>query len=202
VPGLEAAAGLARVGGNRALYVKLLRQFVAEQGPALDQVAAALSTGDRALAERLAHSLKGVAGNLGATRVQSEAGVLERLIRERASADEVDNARLRVDRELAPLTTALGAILGARPASPAVTAAPSSMSVDPAQSREAATKLVALLSESDPGASEFIQEHRDALVVLFDPASFAEFEALVDGYAFADAHDRLTRARATFAGSH
>jgi len=39
---------------------------VEQQGPTLDQVSAALAGGDTALAERLAHTLKGVAGNTGA----------------------------------------------------------------------------------------------------------------------------------------
>ena len=66
IDGLDTTDGLARVGGNRKLYVKILRQFVEQQGPANDQVADALATGDHALAERLAHTLKGVAGNIGA----------------------------------------------------------------------------------------------------------------------------------------
>ena len=46
--------------------MKILRQFAEEQGPALDEVAEAIKKGDHALAERLAHTLKGVAGNIGA----------------------------------------------------------------------------------------------------------------------------------------
>ena len=68
IAGLDTNDGLSRVGGNRKLYVKILRQFAEQQGPALDQVADALAKGDHALAERLAHTLKGVAGNIGADR--------------------------------------------------------------------------------------------------------------------------------------
>ena len=54
--------GSSRVGDNRQLYLKLLGQFVEQQGPALEQIADALARKDNALAERLAHTLKGVAG--------------------------------------------------------------------------------------------------------------------------------------------
>ena len=49
IAGLDTNDGLSRVGGNRKLYVKILRQFAEQQGPALDQVADALAKGDHAL---------------------------------------------------------------------------------------------------------------------------------------------------------
>ena len=73
ITGLDAKDGLKRVAGNRKLYEKLLRQFVEQQGPAVEQITAAQAQGDNALAERLAHTLKGVAGNIGAKSVQSTA---------------------------------------------------------------------------------------------------------------------------------
>jgi signal transduction histidine kinase/CheY-like chemotaxis protein len=96
VADLDTKAGLSRVMGNRKLYASLLRQFVEKQGPAVAEIGAALASGGAALAERLAHTLKGAAGNLGAIRVQAAAGDLEKLIHERAAAADVDSARQRV----------------------------------------------------------------------------------------------------------
>ena len=93
IAGVDMKDGLARVGGNRTLYVKILRQFAEQQGPAPDQIAAALAKGDHALAERLAHTLKGVAGNIGAAGVQSAAAALERAIRDRSNVNEMERAR-------------------------------------------------------------------------------------------------------------
>ena len=76
VEGLDTKDGLTRVAGNRKLYLKLLRQFAEQQGPSVEQITAALAQGDAALAERLAHTLKGVAGNIGAKPVQAAAGVV------------------------------------------------------------------------------------------------------------------------------
>src|SRR6185295_8552354 len=42
IAGLDADDGLARVGGNRKLYVKILRQFAKQQGSASDQVGDAI----------------------------------------------------------------------------------------------------------------------------------------------------------------
>src|SRR5258705_4420471 len=93
IAGLDTKDGLTRVAGNRKLYFKLLRQFVEQHGPALGQITEALAKGDVALAERLAHTLKGVAGNIGARSVQSAPGALEKHIRARAAAGEVDSAK-------------------------------------------------------------------------------------------------------------
>jgi len=200
IAGLDAADGLARVGGNRKLYVKILRQFAEQQGPALDQVADALANGDHALAERLAHTLKGVAGNIGAAGVQSAAAALERVIRDRSNADEVARASQRVGAVLAPLATGIRAALGTG-GSDASAAVPPAAPTSAARSREAAAQVAALLSDSDPAAGEFIDAHRDALSPLFDAAGWSEFETLVQGYAFADAQARLAHALETSAGS-
>src|SRR4029077_12556361 len=109
IAGLDTNDGLSRVGGNRKLYAKILHQFAEQQSPAADQVADALATGDHALAERLAHTLKGVAGNIGATGVQSAAAALERAIRDRSNAEEVERVRQRLGVVLEPLATGIRA---------------------------------------------------------------------------------------------
>jgi len=97
----------------------------------------------------------------------------------------------------AGIRTALGTA-GSSESAPVEPATPAS----PARSREAAAELAALLADSDPVAGEFIEAHRGALSPLFDAAGWSEFEALVQGYAFADAHARLAHALETSAGSH
>ena len=180
IAGLDTNDGLARVGGNRKLYVKILRQFAEEQGRAPDQVADALAKEDHALAERLAHTLKGVAGNIGAGGVQSAASALERVIRDRSNADEIERVRQRVGVVLEPLATGIRAALGTA-GSDASAPVPPAAPTDPARSREAAAQLTALLSESDPAAGEFIDANRDALRPLFDAAGWSEFESAHPG---------------------
>jgi two-component system sensor histidine kinase/response regulator len=198
VSGLDTATGLTRVGGNRRLYLRLLGQFVEQQGPAAGQITRALETGDRALAERLAHTLKGVAGSIGANPVQSSAGVLEKLIRERAGADALAAAIRQVNADLAPLVetlqSALPAAAGATPAPE-----PAAAAVNPTESRKAAAELLALLSDSDPGASGFIAAHRPVLRPLFGQDGWQQFERLVADYSFDDAYASLEEALQRFA---
>jgi signal transduction histidine kinase/DNA-binding response OmpR family regulator/HPt (histidine-containing phosphotransfer) domain-containing protein/HAMP domain-containing protein len=191
IDGLDTRDGLARVGGNHQLYLRLLRQFVDQQGSSADQIANARAAGDLARAERIAHTLKGVSGNIGARQVHSSAAALEKLIRERAGTADVDAAARQVVAALTPLVAALTLALP-----PAAAAAPEQAvpPVDAGRTRDAAARLNTLLSDLDPAAAEFVVEHRPALRPLFADETWAEFEQLVQGYAFADAQARLERA--------
>jgi signal transduction histidine kinase/CheY-like chemotaxis protein len=82
IDGVDVTNGLQRVAGNRRLYRDLLVQFATKQADAREQISAALASADRLLAERIAHTVKGVAGNLGINTVQTAAGDLEKAIRD------------------------------------------------------------------------------------------------------------------------
>jgi PAS domain S-box-containing protein len=82
IEGVDMAGGLKRVAGNKRLYRDLLVQFAAKQGEVNSQIYAALQSGDRKLAERIAHTVKGVTGNIGLGKVFTAAEKVERAIRE------------------------------------------------------------------------------------------------------------------------
>ena len=189
VAGLDAKDGLLRVAGNRNLYLKLLRQFVENQGDAIKQISAALESGDTALAERLAHTLKGVAGNIGAKPIHAAAGALESLIRNRSMPKETAAARQKLAVVLDALLTQLRPVLSS--AMPAAPSGQTNATVNPAESRDAATQLSKLLSEFDPRAAEFVDTSQAALRPLFVGEAWPQFEKLVQNYAFADAQARL-----------
>ena len=82
LPGISAASGLARVGGNKQLYAKLLCKFKEGQENAVEQITAALQAEDVETAARLAHTVKGVSGNLGGEGLYRAAADLEKAIKE------------------------------------------------------------------------------------------------------------------------
>ena len=192
IEGLDTEDGLKRVAGNRKFYLKLLRQFVDGQGSVMEQVGAALAKDDRPLAERLAHTLKGVAGNIGAKRVQAAAGAVEKLLRNNAAGVELDaateSAAVALDTLVSQLRVALGSPTAEVPAPDTVEA------VDPVKSREAAARLIALFAAFDATAPDFIEVNRPTLRPLFTGEAWAEFEALVQNYAFSDAQNKLEQA--------
>ena len=162
-----------------------------------DHAAAAIAAGDTALAERLAHTLKGVAGNIGASPVQALAGNLEKLLREQAPGAAIEAARQEVISALEPLVQRLQEALGSTAASRQSEGKPSP-SADPQAMLHSAKQLGQLLADFDSGAVEFIESNKANLQCLFDAGSWAEFERLVESYAFADAGKALENAVARF----
>ena len=189
---LDEEDGLRRVRGNRVLYAKLVRRFVEDQGSAVDQIAAATSRGDAELALRLAHTLKGVAGNIGAKLVQTAAGKLENDLRDGSDASEVERALRELSSVLDPL---IAQLQGRKPVATEVVEAPAPPL--PSALRETAERLTALLADSDPDAAAFVAANRSALEPLFAGPSWTEFERLVRDYAFPEALARLERALET-----
>jgi HPt (histidine-containing phosphotransfer) domain-containing protein len=66
---IDMEAGLAAIGGNQRLYQSLLSRFAVHYGSGLFQLREMLERGDFPGASRLAHTIKGVAANLGMRRV-------------------------------------------------------------------------------------------------------------------------------------
>jgi PAS domain S-box-containing protein len=196
VDGLDSADGLRRVGGNHKLYVKLLRQFASQQADAVVQLRTALATNDRESAKRTAHTLKGVAGNLGAGPVQAAAAAVEERLRDGSPADAVDPAVEQLAAVLDPFLARLRAAL-ARGAS----ATPAEPTVAPAQTRAVAAQLTKLFADFDTGAVTFAEENQACLRPAFDAVAWDQFLRHTQGFAFADAQALLDLALAQLPAS-
>ncbi|MFZ5569192.1 MAG: transporter substrate-binding domain-containing protein [Thermodesulfobacteriota bacterium] len=81
IPGIHVPAGLLHCNGSAELLRKLLVKFYRHNMDTERKIREALDGGDTEQARRLAHSLKGVAGNIGAGEVFQHAGALEAGIR-------------------------------------------------------------------------------------------------------------------------
>jgi signal transduction histidine kinase/CheY-like chemotaxis protein len=86
IPGLDVAAGLIMVRGKLNSYTRILRLFVIEHGEEVTRLRSLLAAGDLSTAERVAHSLKSAAGNLGATALAQLAIRLDALLKQEDAA--------------------------------------------------------------------------------------------------------------------
>ena len=75
--GLDTAAGLAITQNNRRLYHRLLLKFKKHYAKAIEPIAAAVHKEDFTAVVQLAHTLKGVAGNIGALKLSALCQTLE-----------------------------------------------------------------------------------------------------------------------------
>jgi polar amino acid transport system substrate-binding protein len=103
IPGLDAAGGIQRIGGNVGAYRKLLAKFAENQADALEKLREALDDGDQELSVRIAHTLKGVSGSIGADALHKAAAELESALKQATESLPEDL--------LAQAETALTAIL-------------------------------------------------------------------------------------------
>jgi signal transduction histidine kinase/DNA-binding response OmpR family regulator/HPt (histidine-containing phosphotransfer) domain-containing protein len=80
LPGFDLEAGLSRLQRNKKLYRKLLLSFASDYNTVANEIRRALDTKDFGQAHSLVHNLKGLAGNLAATDLQTAAVNLEKLV--------------------------------------------------------------------------------------------------------------------------
>jgi signal transduction histidine kinase/CheY-like chemotaxis protein len=81
LPGFDFKAGLERLRGNKRLYRKLLLDFGSKYAGAAAEIRETLDAKDLKQAHSLIHNLKGLAGNLAATDLQTAAIEIEKLVK-------------------------------------------------------------------------------------------------------------------------
>jgi two-component system sensor histidine kinase/response regulator len=163
IHGLDLRDGLRRCGDKAELYLELLRRFVDGQPATLAELhqvgnglrgGAGLEPDIEPLRLRV-HSLKGVAGNLGATLLHSRCEALERRLREDPLA--AGAAIGEVESTTRILGDALRAALGV--AAPPSSSEPASGAIDALD----LSPLLALLQEGDPDAMTWAEQRGSAL---------------------------------------
>jgi HPt (histidine-containing phosphotransfer) domain-containing protein len=120
---LDVADGVQRVMGDRGLYQRMLRRFCDDYVEGAAPIRRAIAGGDLLLARRLAHTLKGAAGMIGAAAVHGQAALLEAALSN--SCPPHINSLATLDVALAAVARAVGHLLAGtqtqavQPAAPA-----------------------------------------------------------------------------------
>src|ERR1035437_475772 len=113
LPRVNVAESVRRIGGSVTLYFSLLDKFRVKQRNFATSFREALAAYDQDTAERLAHTLRGIAGTLGAETLQDLAKLLESSIK-KGESGEVDSLLARVDKELATFIASIDQVLETR----------------------------------------------------------------------------------------
>jgi signal transduction histidine kinase/DNA-binding LacI/PurR family transcriptional regulator/DNA-binding response OmpR family regulator/HPt (histidine-containing phosphotransfer) domain-containing protein len=182
---LDVVAAVGRLGGDRALYRRLLRRFSRAHEHGARDVQSALAEGDFERAALLVHTLSSSAANIGATRLASASQALEHALR-RGAFDTL--ASLFADFELIEQSTqraVIAAIDGQAPSSRG--SAAERRAPDLALSR-----LRALLDDNDTAAVDSLDDLREWFGGQL-PATEASqrLEASVNAYDFVQARAHL-----------
>ncbi|MBG9386550.1 PAS domain-containing hybrid sensor histidine kinase/response regulator [Caenimonas aquaedulcis] len=113
IPGLNVALGLGRMMNKKPLYLAMLRRYMQSQRDCPMQVWSAIERADWQTAERIAHTAKGLAGNIGADGLAASAQALETALREQRGIAELEPPHREFAGQLTALTDALAQALPA-----------------------------------------------------------------------------------------
>jgi two-component system, sensor histidine kinase and response regulator len=187
IDGVNVREGLARAAGNRRLYRDLLMRFAKDHVDVGAQIAAALECGDSKQAERIAHTVKGVAGNMSISKIYSSADKMEVAIRKR-------------DPEVPKLLTAFASLLNDQvqtiqqalaDAVPAPAPREANRCFDAREALSAVRSLRKLLEASDGDAAEAFSAFNDATADVVDKSRLDALRAAINEFDFESALSKL-----------
>lgn len=185
--GIDTEAGLATVQNNHKLYVRLLHKYHDSQKGFVSDFRDALDKGDQELATRLAHTLKGVSGNIGAQAVQEAARKLESLCKKGLSGKKIESMLTEVESTLA---TVIAAIEGLAPAQADETDTVAH-AIDMHRVEPIIRELGRLLQENDTDAADSLEELEQLLGTAQYRPLIGKLEAAISSYDFEEAQDQL-----------
>ncbi|MES9855547.1 MAG: response regulator [Sedimenticola sp.] len=157
IPGLDTVAGLATTQGNTMLYHKLLSKYFDSRHDFCSTFREALEQGDIETAERLAHTLNGVSGNIGAVKVQAAASTLEAACSMKHDRAHLNSLMKVVEQLYKPVIDGLGDWLSAH-AETEETEKTENIATDPERVSELLQQMRELLDDDDTDASELVGE--------------------------------------------
>ena len=192
--GLDCEAALVRLNRNEKLYQRLLRSFGRDQANSLAQIREALANKDVPTAKRLAHTLKGLAGNIGATRLAQATAQYEEKLGDGMStpADDLDidslaqlldQALLEIEMRLADVECASDDSEAIAPSKPS---APSTEQVQVCLSQ-----LYTLLVGDSADAVRFWEQERKLLLQALGSKQFDRLNLSITRYDFDTAAEQL-----------
>ena len=185
VEGLDQAAGLRRVMGKHHRYLAMLRGFADTQADVPQAIAQALAEHDIPTATRLAHTLKGLAGNVASAEVVRAADALEQSLRSRAGGEVRACLLAGVT---ASLATQIDAIQRALPPDALPQSETDLEPHDTERVDALCQELMTLLGNDDGNAERLLTQH----AALFRAAFSAHFVALQTAVNTFDSEQALT----------
>jgi signal transduction histidine kinase/DNA-binding response OmpR family regulator len=180
IPGLRVDLGLRLARDRAGLYRRLLKIYVSEQRAFPERMRVALSEKDWPTAIRLAHTLKGVSGQLGAQTLQAAAQLLENAIQQQEAPQVLAMLRNQISEMLTSLIDAIAAHLPAE-SEPMAATRP-----DCTKTREVCANLRNLLVAADFTVGQLWSAHREMLHGCLG-AHFDRIDKAIQCYEFEEA---------------
>lgn len=176
IQGLDTKSGMHRVRDKKLLYFSLLQKFIDGQKTFVSEIQKLILENDLGTAERLAHSLRGVAANIGAIELVPLAEKLESALREHQSSELISQYITSLEKPLADLLIALALKLPQDKVNKVI-------AVDQVQLKKICSQLISTLEAGDSEAVEIINANSDILSSAF-PLDFKRLNRDIQSFDF------------------
>ena len=183
IAGLDTVTGVRRAGGKPALYRQMLGTFARDFADCQKVFEHHFAANQWEEAERLAHTLKGLAGTLGANEVQSLGATLEAACKHR-QATEANAALAAVMPHLVPLIDSLTRFFAAEQANEAAVSADEAGPAASGKLPDCLPELRRLLSEGDGAAMDLWEKHAREFAAVLSPQLSRRIGAALENFEF------------------
>ena len=187
ITGIDIEKGLVTTQNNRKLYKKLLLKFKASQSDFKEQFINALNSDDEDAPARVAHTLKGIAGSLGATKLYELSGILESSYKTKANSENIDNELEDVVTELEPIISSLEQLEDRKET------IEKTEELDVESANKLLQKLKTLLKDDDTEASDILEELQQVKGISRYKEELQKVSRLLDGYEFDEALEIINK---------
>lgn len=181
IHGIDTAGGIERVGGNLKIYKNILKKFCDNNKDAAKNIKEAIDKHDVELAERIAHTIKGVAGNIGAEDLFKSAVTIDDFLK-KGNTEKTITLLKGFEREIEKIIKAIkeSGIIDED-------SNVEKKEVDPAKFAEMIANLAELLEDNDSDAQTLLDE----LLAISDAEELKQISEMVSDYDFDEALELL-----------
>ena len=184
--GIDCNTGLSIAQGNKKLYRRLLVKFLESEQNFTEQFRQAQQSNDTDAATRVAHTLKGVAGNIGVKEVQKAAHDLEQACINGVDKDQIETSLGAVEVALVPVLESLKQI---QPMQNQVQATKQAVKAE--ELTPLFQKLMELLQDDDADAIEVLDEIVGIMGDSYAVGQLKGLENLIEQYAYDEAIEKV-----------
>ncbi|NMP14946.1 response regulator [Thalassotalea sp. Y01] len=183
--------GLATCAGDKNLYLRLLRKFVASQSDFYIHFSEAWGEHKLNKATRLAHTLKGTAGNIGANLLQAEADKLETALNGNAGNEVISTQLQQVTSKLQDVLSELGQLLNSSKVKDNINDDRDETAIDMSQYGQQLNYLLSLIEDFETDATDVAEDLQQQFTASRYEFAFKRILTSIENYDFDNAHALL-----------
>lgn len=188
IPGLDTTAGLRNCAGDPEFYRSMLLRFAKSQGNTPEEIKQHQEQGDASTAARLAHTLLGLAGTIGAKSVKEQTSLVQQALK--TGEDYIEPLK-QLDAVLNPLVDAIIQLDRRQTTRRSADHQVSREPIQPAALKPVLEQLSELIRDGDCEAQDLIKELSSLRTQPGIDATLIALEDALNQYDFDSAEEQL-----------